>query len=266
LLRGTTAAHTDDLLQRSGLKNPYETSINVFLFELGARRVLVDVGAGAMFGPGYDAKLVDALAAADVRPEQITDVLVTHVHADHAGGLVKEGRPVFTNATVHVGKPDVDFFLNKANAARTGYGAQYFDQAESMLKPYVAAGRVKAFDRDGEVLPGVAAALHPGHTPGTAFYTLTSRGERLVFIGDIVHVGPVQLPEPKITIAFDQDETKARDVRERAFARFASQSTLIAAPHLPFPGVGRLKVQGEGYRWTPLANTKRNDGGATAKP
>jgi glyoxylase-like metal-dependent hydrolase (beta-lactamase superfamily II) len=105
---------------------------------------------------------------------------------------------------------------------------------------------VRAFDRRGEVLPGIVAELRPGHTPGTAFYTLTSLGRRLVFIGDIIHVGEIQFVSPAVTITFDQDQSKARTVRQQAFVEFVREQALVAAPHLQFPGVGHIKSDGNG--------------------
>ncbi|MBC7942210.1 MAG: MBL fold metallo-hydrolase [Chitinophagaceae bacterium] len=261
LLRGIPFTRTDALLAKSFLRNPYEASINVFLLEVAGRRVLVDTGSGELFGPGNGGKLRQSLSAAGVRLEDITDILITHVHSDHSGGLAVGGRMLFPNATIHVGKADADFFLDKANATRTGYDKRYFDEAAATLKPYVDAGRVRTFDRRGEVLPGIVAELRPGHTPGTAFYTLTSLGTRLVFVGDIIHVGEIQFASPAVTITFDQDQPKARTVRQQAFVEFAREETLIAAPHLQFPGVGRIRADGNGYRWVALPYVNRSSGG-----
>lgn len=262
VLRGIQPRSVDALLARSFQSNPAETSINGFLVEVGDRRVLVDVGAGELFGPRVGGRLLRALAAADVRPDQITDILITHVHSDHSGGLTLGGRIAFPNATVHVGRPDVDFFLGPAKAGRTDDERRLSQEAARTLGPYVAAGRVRPFDRDGEILPGISAELRPGHTPGAAFYTLTSRGRRIVFVGDTVHAAAVQLPEPAVTIVFDQDQPRAREVRRQAFARFAAAGTLIAAPHVSFPGVGRIRRDGDGYRWIPIEYGDRDAGAA----
>lgn len=257
LLRGTTPANIDAALGRSFLANPVEASINAFLVEIGTRRVLVDTGAGDLFGPGNGGKLVEALKAAGTDPAEIDDILITHVHTDHSGGLVREGRMIFTKAIVHAGKADIDFFLDPANGVKTGYEARYFVEAGKTLRPYVDAGRVKAFDGRARILPEITAEEHPGHTPGSAFYTLESRGERIVFVGDIVHVGAVQLEDPAITISFDLDQAKAAQVRQTAFAGFAKSRTLIAAPHLPFPGVGHIRRRAPGYEFVPVAYTNR---------
>lgn len=257
LLRGTSHTEVDAMLARSFIANPMEVSINAFLVELGNRRILVDTGAGDLFGPGNGGRLPEALALAGIGPDQITDILLSHIHADHSGGLVRGGKIMFKNATVHVGKADLDFFLDTANATKTGYDIHHFEQGTAMLKPYVDAGKVRAFDRSGEIFPGLTAELRPGHTPGAAFYTLSSHGSTLVFIGDTIHAAAVQFPRPDVTVSFDQNQPKARAVRQQAFAAFADGRTLVAAPHLAFPGVGHIARDGAGYRWFPIDYANR---------
>jgi len=169
LLRGIDEQAIDALLARSFLSNPVEASINAFLIETGSRRVLVDTGAGELFGAHNGGRLPETLRAAGVSLEQINDILITHVHTDHSGGLVVKGKLLFPNATLHVGKPDVDYFLDKTNAARTHYATRYFDQAAVTLKPYIDAGKVRTFTNRSEILPGIVGEVHPGHTPGSAF-------------------------------------------------------------------------------------------------
>lgn len=258
LLLGTTMAKTDALLAQGYLANPVEASINVYLLEMGDRRILVDTGSGDLFGPGFGGKLAESLAAAGVRPEQVTDVLITHVHTDHTGGLVKAGARVFANATVHVGKPDVEFFMDKSNAEKAHYDVKYFNEAAITLKPYLDAGKVQAFAATAEILPGITATLHPGHTPGSAFYTLKSGGQQIVFVGDIIHVSSVQFPQPAITIVYDVDPKEAAKERAEQFPVFARERELIAAPHLPFPGVGHVKAAGRGFAWVPVDYGNRN--------
>lgn len=227
LLTNTTPEEIDRLLYRAYLTNPVEVSINVFVIEAGPRLVLVDTGAGELFGPGNGGKLISSLNAAGFRSEQITDILITHVHPDHSGGLVVEGRHVFPNAIVHVGKSDVDFFLNPANSAQTGYDIQFFEQAAETLKPYVDAGKVKTFTGTTEVLPGITGSVHPGHTPGSSFFIAESRGEKITFIGDIIHASAVQFPKPNVTIVYDVDSKGAAAVRAENFSVFAQQRALI---------------------------------------
>jgi glyoxylase-like metal-dependent hydrolase (beta-lactamase superfamily II) len=261
LLTGTTEAEVDGLLRDSFQANPVEASINAFLIRGGNRTILVDTGSGELFGPGYGGKLLDSLASIGVKPDAVTDILITHVHTDHTGGLVAAGKPVFVNATVHVGAPDVGFFLDASNAERTGYARQYFDEAAKTVGVYAEAGKVKTFGDDETILPGIVATLHPGHTPGSAFFTVTSKDQSIVFVGDIVHVENVQFPKPAITIVYDVDPAKAAAVRKEAFSDVAKSRQLIAAPHLPFPGIGHVRAEdGGAFTWHPAEYRNRAGG------
>ena len=258
LLTATTDAQTDELLDRAFLSNPVEASVNAYLIRDGARRILVDTGAGQLFGPGFGGKLHDSLASVGVGPEDITDILITHVHTDHTGGLVVDGKPAFPNATVYVGAPDLAFFLDPSNSEKTGYARQYFDEAAKTIGVYEKLGKVKTFSGSEPVLPGIVATVHPGHTPGSAFYTVSSAGQSVIFVGDIIHVAAVQFPDPEITIVYDVDPDEAEAVREAAFSEFAGERQLIAAPHLPFPGIGHVRAEGGGsFSWHPAEYRNR---------
>ena len=248
-------AQTDQLLQRGFLANPVEASINAYLVYAGNRLALVDTGAGAFFGPGAGGKLVASLQAVGVEPAQINDVLITHIHTDHSGGLVDaQGERVFPNATIHVGKADVDFFLAPGNQQGVrGYDKAYFEQGTTALGPYVKSGQVRPFTGAVEIVPGIRSRPTPGHTPGHAFFVLQSRGEALEFIGDILHVQAVQMPRPDVTIAYDVVPSDAKAQRLQQFARLAKERRLVAAAHLPYPGVGHLRNEGKGkYAFVPV--------------
>jgi len=228
------------------------------LFRDAERVVLVDTGAGDFFGPGYGGKLLESLASIHVSPNQVTDVLLTHAHDDHMGGLVHNGQLVFPHAIVHLSAPDLAFFMDRSNSAKAHYAMSYFDRAYTALKPEEDAGKLVTFHSGEEVLPGVEAVIHPGHTPGSTFYILRSHVQTIIFVGDMIHVAAVQAPDPKITIAYDVDPAKAAAVRETAFAEFARDRTLIAVPHLSFPGVGHIKTSGDGFTWVPIPYENRD--------
>lgn len=249
-------AQTDQLLARGFLANPVEASINAYLVYAGDRLVLVDTGAGAFFGPGAGGQLVASLKSAGVEPTQINDVLITHIHTDHSGGLVDaRGERVFPNATIHVGKADLDFFLAPGNQQGVrGYDKAYFQQGTTALGPYVKSGQVRPFTGAVEIVPGIRSRPTPGHTPGHAFFVLQGKGgEALEFIGDILHVQAVQMPRPDVTIAYDVVPRDARAQRLQQFARLARERRMVAAAHIPYPGVGYLREEGKGrYAFVPV--------------
>lgn len=247
LLNGATPEQVDALLHDGFAGNPMETSINAYVVDSGSRVVLIDTGAGELFG-AVGGKLPASLAAAGYRPDQISDVLLTHIHTDHSGGLTRGGRMMFPNATVHVGEADIDFFLDPANLAK-GLDPHHLEEALKTIEPYRQAGKIKAFSGMTNILPGITAIPTPGHTPGHSFYLVESEGESIEFWGDIMHVGKIQFPRPDVTINFDIDQSAAKAQRLRQFAAAASERKLTAVAHLPFPGLGYLRRQGDGYEW-----------------
>lgn len=253
LLRGTSSEMIDSLLAKGQQTNPVNVPITAYLIALPGHNVLVDTGAGQLFGPGNGRVLLHSLAKLGIAPQDITDILLTHLHADHAGGLMNDGRRMFPNASVFIGKPDADFFFNESKQQQKKYGPRYFATAKKSLGPYIDAGQVKTFTDTQTLLTGITGTVHPGHTPGSSFYTLESKGEKIVFVGDLVHVAAVQFSKPSVTIIYDQDQEQAAQVRHVAFSSFAKNGTLIAAPHLPFPGFGHV-VRGanQGYVWSPI--------------
>jgi len=263
LLIGPSHDHIDELLDRNFLANPVEASINAFLIRDGQRTILVDTGSGELFGPGYGGKLYDSLSSVGVKPEQVTDILITHIHTDHTGGLVKAGKPAFPNAMVHVGAPDLAFFLNPDNAKKSGYAQNYFSEAIKTIGVYDKLGKVKTFGDGQTILPGITASIHPGHTPGSAFFTVKSNDQSIVFVGDIVHVAAVQFPKPDVAIVYDVKPKDAISVRQKAFSQFAHSRQLLAAPHLPFPGIGRVRADANAnaaFSWHPVEYRNRVSG------
>src|SRR5262249_5196506 len=210
----------------------------------GSGRGRVDTGAGELFGPGLGGKLPASLVAVGCRPEQVDDILITHVHTDHSGGLVVGGKLVFPNATVHVAREDADFFLDPSNAERAGYDRHYFAQAEKTLGPCVRAGKVRTFSGRTQILPGITAIPTPGHTPGSSAVLLEGEGARIEFWAALTPVAQAQFPSPSITIAFALDRAAAPRQRAAQFDAAARERKLVAAPPLPFPGVGHIRADG----------------------
>jgi glyoxylase-like metal-dependent hydrolase (beta-lactamase superfamily II) len=246
------------MLDKKFLENPVEASINAFLIQSSNHTILVDTGSGDLFGPGNGGKLLDSLASIGVKADEVTDILITHIHTDHTGGLVRNGQPAFPNATVFVGAPDLKFFLDPSNARKTGYAEQYFDEAAKTIGVYEKLGKVKTFGEGETILPGITTSLHPGHTPGSAFFTVTSKDQSMTFIGDVIHVAAVQFPDPDVTIVYDVKPEDAASVRKETFSDLAKRRELVAAPHLPFPGVGYIRAEGAGsFSWHPLEYRNR---------
>ncbi len=251
LLTNTTPTRVDALLKRSFLADPVETSVNGYLVNTGTKLVLIDTGAGNLFGPTLGG-LVANLKAAGYQPEQVDEIYITHMHPDHVGGLVAGDKPAFPNAVVRADRRDPEFWLAQATLdAAPESDKGFIKGAMASVNPYVAAGRFKPFDGAGELVPGIRAVPTYGHTKGHTMYVVESSGQTLAVLGDLMHVAAVQFPEPSVTIQFDTDPKMAAIQRKRVFADSAVRRNWLAVAHLPFPGIGHIRADGHGYVYVP---------------
>jgi glyoxylase-like metal-dependent hydrolase (beta-lactamase superfamily II) len=165
------------LLAAADLRVPTEGSINAFLVNTGTKLVLIDSGAGTRYG-ACCGHLIDNLRAAGYRPEQVDEVLLTHLHADHTAGIAPGGTMAFPNAIIRTSKLDADYWLSDATEkAAPAFLRPMFEGDEASLQTYIAAGRFAPFNGGSELVPGIRAIPAPGHTPGHTFYALRA-GER----------------------------------------------------------------------------------------
>jgi glyoxylase-like metal-dependent hydrolase (beta-lactamase superfamily II) len=225
--------------------------VNAYVILLGGRTIMVDAGTGELFGVKLG-KLPDSLRAAGITPESITDILVTHIHPDHTGGLAIGGKKLYPNATIHVNKKEIDFWTDKSAAEKAdGPTKGFFSQVAATVGPYISSGAVRTFEGDAQIFPGVSAIPAYGHTPGHTFYMLEDDGQKIAFMGDTIHVQDAQFEDPSITVAFDVDQKQAAATRVKAFADAAQNEYYVAFDHMYFPGIGRLRKENVGYRWLP---------------
>jgi glyoxylase-like metal-dependent hydrolase (beta-lactamase superfamily II) len=251
LLTNTTPAKVKNALARSFLKDPVETSVNGFLINTGDKLVLIDTGAGTLFGPTLG-KLAANLAASGYQPEQVDEIYITHMHPDHVGGLSNGDKLVFPNAIVRADKREAAFWLSQANLDKApAENKGFFQGAMGAVNPYVSADRFRPFDGNTVLTPGIRAIAARGHTVGHVIYVVESAGQRLVLWGDLMHVAAVQFADPAVTIRFDTDSKAAATQRKKEFADAAKRGQWVGAAHLPFPGIGHVASEKLGYTWVP---------------
>ncbi len=224
-------------------------SINAYLINDGTQLILIDAGTGTLFGPAAG-KLLRHFEASGYRAEQVDHVILTHIHADHSGGLTVEGQAQFPNAKVHVPARDIAYWIERKGVASLSAERQVeFDQAQQALAPYLAVGQVTAFADNAAPLPGFGSILRSGHTPGHSSIVLKTEAQVLVFWGDIIHGDYIQFDTPDIAVSFDVDPAAAVPSREIALGEAADQGYLVAGAHLPFPGIGQVARDDTLYRW-----------------
>jgi len=257
-LNGTKA--TMDGVVKGLHEDPHMLDVvdSCFLVNTGNQLILVDAGAGTWWGGGALGRVAESLRSAGYTPEEVDLVLITHLHSDHVGGLTtQDGNRVFPNAEVYVAKAESDFWLSPEVAAKAPKEAQpFFQSAQAIAVPYIKAGKWHPFSGPEPIVDGMQPVPLPGHTPGHTGYEFSSKGQKILFWGDIVHAQHVQLQHPEVTVAFDIDPAAAAATRNRLLTRLAGGDVLIAGPHSSvFPPLGRLRKEGNGYIWAPVVFT-----------
>jgi len=255
LLINTTPEHVKQALAKAYLTNPVEASVNAFLINTGSKLILIDTGAGKLFEPTLG-NVVANLKASGYQPEQVDEIYISHMHADHIGGLMSGDKLTFPNAILRADKSDADYWLSQQNLDQAPADAKSsFQNAMASVNPYAKAGHFKPFDGDGELVPGIRSVATHGHTAGHSCYLIESKGQKLIVLGDLIHVAAVQFADPSISMKYDNDPKAAIAARVAIFAYAAEHGILLAGAHLSFPGLGHLRAQGKGYAWIPVNYT-----------
>lgn len=230
-----------------------QTAVNAYLVHTRDNLVLVDAGSAACFGPTLG-QVANHLRASGYSPEDVDTVLMTHLHPDHVCGLLDgDGEPIYANAELHVSQADADFWLSEEQAqAAPEEMRAFFDMARQAVAPYQEAGRFATFQPGDELLAGLEVQDTAGHTPGHVSFLFQGEDDGILVWGDVVHSYGVQFADPAVAIEFDSDQQQAIAARQAVLEGAAEAGHWVAGAHLPFPGIGHVARDGEGYRWLPV--------------
>lgn len=233
---------------------------NILIVDTGSELVQFDTGVGTdpalgrgFFGP-RTGHAVPAMREAGIDPADIDVIALTHAHPDHAWGLVDpDGRPVYPNAVLAVSKAEFDHWtdLGKVGSAPDEHRKDHFRGAHKNLMPYAEAGRIRWVEDGDEVATGIRAVATPGHSPGHVVYTITSGDETMVCWGDLCHHQVLLLQRPDWAFQFDFDGPGATAQRRRIYELVDEGRHAVLGYHFPFPGLGHLRRDRDGYTWLP---------------
>ena len=218
--------------------------IDVLLVRTKQDLVLVDGGCGKLFGP-VGGRLLQHLATAGIQPDQVTAVILTHLHGDHFGGLfdAEFKTPVFKNARYIIGRREHDFWLNATDLPASRLPAEARQQSIQSAQVVIQAlkGKWERVSNGDQVIDGIEFLETPGHTPGHLSVVFSSGQEQLVNHADVLHHHQLSFAHPEWHLAFDVDPTLAAETRRRVLDRAATARQRIFGVHLPFPGLGRVR-------------------------
>jgi glyoxylase-like metal-dependent hydrolase (beta-lactamase superfamily II) len=235
-------------------QDAFDWSLNAVLVRSGGQTILIDAGLG--LDPDLNlpraGQLTKRLEAAGIDLGSVTDIVLTHMHMDHVGGLLVDGvkerlRP---DLRIHVAAAEVKFW-EAPDFSRVSMPPGFPDALRAAAKRFTEEYRshLRLFDEEQEVAPGVVATRTGGHTPGHCVVRVASGGDRLMFAGDAVFA--VGFEHPDWYNGFEHDPEEAARVRVRLLRELAETGAQLVATHLPFPSVGHVAVDGDAFRWVP---------------
>ncbi len=229
---------------------PTDKFVNGFsptLIDTGSDVVLFDTGlgeGGRQAGAGH---LLEGLKAAGYSPDQVSVVVITHMHGDHIGGLMEGGAPAFKNARYVTGQKEFDFWKDDA---RVGTLAE--NGHKGVLKNVVPLAEKTTFIGDGaDVVPGITSVAAFGHSPGHMIFKIESEGKGLVLTADTANHFVLSLQRPDWEVKFDMDKAQAASARKKVFDMIATDRLPFVGYHMPFPSVGFIERIDQGYRFVP---------------
>jgi len=217
----------------------FKHTANAILIKTPKQNILIDTGTG------MGGIIVEKVKKLGVQPENIDAVLITHLHGDHFGSLQKDGVAVFTKAKVYLSAKELEYFTK----------TQVNQGAVNALKPY--GNKVTTFEpgelgkKLKEIVPGISPIAAYGHTPGHTLYLIENKNEKLLIIGDLLHIALVQFPVPEISATYDMDQKAAATVRRQVLDYAAKNKIPVAGMHIVYPGTGSVSVDGSGFKFTP---------------
>lgn len=233
----------------------FDWALNAVMVRSGGKTILIDAGLGS--DPDLHlpraGQLIKRLEAAGIDLSAVTDLVLTHMHMDHIGGLLVDGvkQRLRKDLRIHVAAAEVKFW-EAPDFSHVAMPPGFPDALRATAKRFVEEyqSQLRTFEQEHEVAPGVIVSRTGGHTPGHSVVRLASGGDRLMFAGDAVFA--VGFEHPEWHNGFEHDPEEAARVRVRLLRELAANNELLVATHLPFPSVGRVAVDGDAFRWVPV--------------
>ena len=225
-------------------------SRNFLIVNTNEHLVLVDTGYGEGAGFKHTGKLLQNLQSEGIKASDVDIVILTHAHGDHVGGNIDaEGKPAFPNAHYFLSKDEWSFWTSEIDPELMV--SNMADTVRKHLLPIREQGQLQFFARNDEIAPGIHTVAAYGHTPGHTAVSVSSEGEKLLNISDLV-IHPIHLEQPDWYMKHEVMPDVIITSRRRLLDIATTKKMLVFACHLPFPGLGHVIPKQDGWEWQPI--------------
>jgi glyoxylase-like metal-dependent hydrolase (beta-lactamase superfamily II) len=237
---------SDGTLVNQDSENEEVFGLSCLFIDSGDHKILIDTGCGDGF-QSTAGWLVKNLEAGGIRCADIDRIIFTHGHIDHVGGSFdSQGKPIFANARYMTSEREWEYWLTQPGSNELQN--MFFSAARKNLLPI--PDRFDLMNDNAEILPGIKLIPAPGHTPGNVMVEISSRGKRLLCVGDIIH-SPKEFIQPEYLASFDVTPEQALNTRAKTLSDIAKSGILVFACHFPFPGIGNIIHNKGVFTWQP---------------
>ncbi|MDR2039097.1 MAG: MBL fold metallo-hydrolase [Bacteroidales bacterium] len=230
---GILIGATDEMLKECVPDGKFPNATNVFLVETGEKTILFDAG--------YGRNLFDNLKKLKRSADDVDIVILTHMHGDHIGGLLRDGKKSFPKAMLYIPRPEHDYWMsdkagNSANARKV---IEMYKDKLQLFEP-------GTIEKPQELIKGIKSVAAYGHTPGHTGYLLESDGSKLLIWGDLTHAMAIQMSYPQVAVTYDVDPQMAVKYRQEILKYVSENKIPIAGMHIQYPAIGNVRKKASG--------------------
>ncbi len=229
---------TPEILQQCAPEGNYPSAVNTFLVRTPDKIILIDTGFGR--------NLFANLQSLGITPEQIDVLLLTHMHGDHIGGMLREDKTSFPNAHVYLSQEEYNYWKDTDNDKARKVIDVYKDQFKLFIPKEIT-------EKLTSLLPGFSGIAAYGHTPGHTAYLLEADGEKLLIWADLTNAPAIQIPYPDVATVYDMNAAQAIETRKKILEYVSQNDIPVAGMHIAYPAIGNVKRISKGsYEFAPV--------------